>query len=325
MSPAASASDTGPWPHRLAFAAALATVPLVLFGGSVTTLGAGLAVNGWLVAEGHFLLYFPVEKWFRDTSTFVEHTHRLFGVLVGLFALGCLLATWLREPRRPARVLAALALAGVCLQGTLGGLRVLERDSALAFVHGALAQAVFALLCANALFQAPGWRAARPGVLAQSRSLVGLARLSVLVVYAQVFLGAWYRHSLRPAPRDGAAHLLLAHALGALLVLFLLALLVQRAARAREGLTPAPRGFERLLRLLPRLLWLQVVLGGLAWAGGGASTIGPAEWLLSVAHVLGGGLLFSATTLLWMWCERLGAPRVARHAPAPAAPGWRRA
>ena len=142
--------EPGPWPHRLALAAALAAVPLVLFGGSVTTIGAGMAVDGWLVAEGHFLLFFPVEQWFHDTATFVEHTHRLFGVLVGIFALASVVASFLRE-RPAARVLSLGALIAVCAQGTLGGLRVLEDDSELAFLHGALAQAVFALLCAHAL------------------------------------------------------------------------------------------------------------------------------------------------------------------------------
>ena len=53
--------DPGLWPARAALASVVFAVPLVLFGGSVTTLGAGMAVDGWLVAEGHFLLFFPLE------------------------------------------------------------------------------------------------------------------------------------------------------------------------------------------------------------------------------------------------------------------------
>ena len=75
-----------PWPRRLAWATLLAALPLVLFGGTVTTLRAGMAIDGWFVLEpgrgDHFLLAYPLEKWLRDPGTFTEHTHRLFGVLV---------------------------------------------------------------------------------------------------------------------------------------------------------------------------------------------------------------------------------------------------
>ena len=157
-----AARRPGPWAFRAAFACALCAVPLLLFGGSVTTLGAGMAVDGWLVAEGHFLLFFPAEKWFRDTATFVEHTHRLFGVLVGLCALACVACAWFGEERRNARLAALAALLAVCAQGALGGLRVLENDPGLAFLHGALAQLVFAILCVNAVLFSAGWRAERP-------------------------------------------------------------------------------------------------------------------------------------------------------------------
>src|SRR5262249_41575588 len=76
------AEPASPWPRRLALAALVAAVPLVFFGGTVTTLHAGLAIDGWLVLEpgrgDHFLWLYPVDKWFRDVGTFVEHTHRLF-------------------------------------------------------------------------------------------------------------------------------------------------------------------------------------------------------------------------------------------------------
>lgn len=320
--------DPGPWPHRLALGAALAAVPLVLFGGSVTTLGAGMAVDGWLVAEGHFLLFFPVERWFRDTSTFVEHTHRLFGVLVGLFALACAAATLLRERRAPARCLALLSLVAVCLQGTLGGLRVLADDSDMAFLHGALAQAVFALLCANALFQSTPWRLWQPvrEPTEGGRELRWLGTLALLAVYGQVFAGAWYRHALRPWPEPGAPTRLALHALGAVVVLLVLVLFLRRAARLRETPSGVPAGLARSLRRLPVLLLVQLLLGGLAWAGFRPGAIGPAEWGLSVAHVLGGGLLLAETTILWMWTiRRSGSVRGELHgAPSPAAT-WRQA
>ena len=131
------AIGASPWPSRLALTAALFAVPLFVFGGAVTTLGAGMAVDGWLDAEGHFLPLFPLEKWFRDGATFVEHTHRMFGMLVGLCTVALLVVTIKARfssagARRSARRIAALALAAVCAQGAVGGFRVLELSNSCA-------------------------------------------------------------------------------------------------------------------------------------------------------------------------------------------------
>ena len=289
--------EPGPWPHRLALAAALAAVPLVLFGGSVTTIGAGMAVDGWLVAEGHFLLFFPVEEWFRDTATFVEHTHRLFGVLVGIFVLAAVVASFLRE-RAAARALSLASLIAVCGQGALGGLRVLEDDSQLAFLHGALAQAVFALLCAHALFLSPAWRRTPVRATAAHPSVHRLAAVAGIAVYLQVVLGAWLRHASRPSPEANAELLLLAHAVGAVLAAGVLIALARSARRT----------FPAQARRLVLLLAVQLFLGVLSWIAARPESIGPLEWGVTIAHVLCGGLLLAQTVALWMWASRQAAP-----------------
>jgi heme A synthase len=301
-------SDARPWPRRAALLCALFALPLLLFGGSVTTLGAGMAVDGWLIAEGHFLLFFPVEEWFRDTATFVEHTHRLFGVLVGLCACACLVLALFQERRRSARLGALAALLAVSLQGTLGGLRVLENEPRLAFLHGALAQLVFVVLCANAVLFSRAWRtregASVPAVRAR-RDLLRAAYVAFAVTCGQVAFGAWYRHGLRPAPVPDSNLRFLLHGLGAVLVIVTCLALLRSAAalRAAEGHLPA--GLERATRSLPILLIVQLVLGGLAWAGFRPDAIGPAEWALSIAHVLGGALLFATVGVIALWAQRL--------------------
>jgi len=324
------AHDPGAWPHRLALWCALASLPLVLFGGSVTTLGAGMAVDGWLIAEGHFLLFFPVEEWFRDTATFVEHTHRLFGVLVGLLAIACVACTYVSvlERRSSARLAASLALLAVGVQGTLGGLRVLADDSGLAFLHGALAQAVFALLCVNAVVLSAGWQRALavPARDAQPlRALRSAGLLALLVLYGQVVLGAWYRHGLRPAAVAGSGLRLALHALGALLVVGALVVLARRAAALRAARALLPVGFERALRALPVLLIAQLILGCLAWAGYRPGALGPAEWALSILHVLGGGLLLADGAVIWMWSGRLTAAAPAPERVGAAGAVWKEA
>jgi cytochrome c oxidase assembly protein subunit 15 len=295
-----------PWAACCALLSVLCAVPLVLFGGSVTTLGAGMAVDGWLIAEGHFLLFFPVDKWFRDTPTFVEHTHRLFGSLVGFFALATLAFTWVRRESKTARWSALVALLAVILQGALGGLRVLENDPGLAFLHGALGQLVFAVLCVNAVVLSGTWQGeVRPAASAlDRRALERSALMALLVTYAQVFLGAWYRHGLRPTPVESSTLRLALHGAGALVVLLVLAGLVRRSAALTVASGALPGSFEFARRALPILLLLQLLLGGMAWAGFRPGAVGPAEWALSIAHVLGGALLFATTAVLYLWTRR---------------------
>jgi cytochrome c oxidase assembly protein subunit 15 len=303
---------------RLAFATALAAVPLVLFGGSVTTLGAGMAVDGWLIAEGRFLLFFPVDAWFRNLETFVEHTHRLFGVLVGVLALGTVLATVAGDARTAARGAALLGLGAIVLQGVLGGFRVLEASPALAFLHGALAQTVFALLVGVAVVLSPAWRDA-PASRVESRaarSIRSALWFALVATFAQVVLGAWYRHALRPVEIPEAGMRFLLHAFGALLAL--VALL--RLAAALAGLEaparaePAGRALLAAKRWITRILVAQLLLGFLAWIGrssapgeasGAPVAIGPLEWSVSVLHVLGGGLLLSLCAYVLLWSKRL--------------------
>jgi len=296
----------GPWAGRCALGAAASAVPLVLFGGSVTTLGAGMAVQGWLIAEGHFLVFFPVDKWFRDVGTFVEHTHRLFGILVGLFLLAGLAASWRAGAR--ARGWALVTLAAVVAQGALGGFRVLENSPELAFVHGAVAQAVFALLCLNAFTQS-SMAAPRASLSAPARSaargLQPTAWIALGVLYAQVVIGAWYRHGLRPEPVEGHMGRFALHALGAVLVLGALAQLVRRGNELVASGAQLPPRLTRALVWLPRLLLVQLLLGGLAWAGFRPGALGPAEWLLSIAHVFGGALLLADTAVIALEATRL--------------------
>ena len=326
-----------PWPRRLALATLGAAVPLLLFGGSVTTMGAGMAVEGWWNAEGHFLPFFPVEKWFRDANTFVEHSHRQLGMLTGLLAIALVAVTWLRDGRRSARVLALAALGAICAQGALGGFRVLENSPQLAFLHGAFAQAVFSLLAATALFLTPRWREASLGPRAVDGApasggraggpLRPLALGAVALVYAQVVLGAWYRHGLRPTPEPGSENRLAVHMVVAFAVLgLLLALgtaLRARAAALEAGAHPAEAGVLRsTARRLQLLLVVQIALGGLAWVTYRPDAVGAGEGVLSVLHVLCGALLLAQTVAAAMWSVKLTAPARARvrdaHTPATA-------
>ena len=298
---------SGRWAHRLAVLTALLAIPLVIFGGSVTTLGAGLAVEGWLIAEGHFMVLLPIDTWIDDTHRFVEHVHRLFGTAVGLAAIGASVAAW-RAARSGARSrgsawLALAALLAVCVQGIIGGQRVELFSDSLAFLHGALAQGVLATLFASALALSPRWVAtegARRGPTPR-----GFAFLAVAVTAFQIVLGAAYRHALRPDDAPGAAGLLYGHLFVALIVLGVLSMFAGKLKRAAAEHDERPL-LEGQARRIHVLLGIQILLGLLAWMGYRPGAIAPLEWALSVAHVLVGGLLLAQVVAAAMWSARLG-------------------
>jgi cytochrome c oxidase assembly protein subunit 15 len=307
------------WTHRLSLAALLCAVPLVLFGGSVTTLGAGMAVDGWWIAEGHFLLFFPIESWLRDTHTFVEHTHRLFGILVGLLALAAFMRAFGTRLASAARF-TGFALLGVILQGTLGGLRVLEDSSDLAFLHGVLAQVVFAGLALAVVGTSRDFASRfdqRGPASAEALQVDAVLRrrlvFALTVLLAEIGLGAWLRHGLRAAVARGAAlgyaDLRLALHIGG--AFFVFAALVA-AARAlalagRMDTSAFGRSAKRSATRLRALLLVQVLLGLCTWAGQQPGSIGPLEWGLSIAHVLTGALILAETSAALVWSLRRAA------------------
>ena len=298
-------AQASPWPRRFALATLLTAIPLLLFGGSVTTMGAGMAVEGWINAEGHFLPFFPIEKWFRDGGTFVEHTHRMAGVFVGLFAIGLVVSTFRTDGRRLARGLALAVLLAIVGQGTLGGFRVLENSPELAFLHGTLAQFVFALLCVAAVVFGRAWsRTARDAESLAERPGRGperMAGLALFAVAAQVAVGAWYRHGLRPTPEVGIGERLVLHlALAFVVVLAVIALGVMLLAADGNRRGPLRRVAMRLFALLG----VQVALGLAAWLTYDSRTIGSGEITTSILHVLGGALLLGQTAAAWLWAAR---------------------
>lgn len=300
MSTSTSTSPISPWPRRFALAAAASAVPLVAFGGSVTTMGAGMAVEGWWNAEGHFLPLFPIEKWLRDPATFVEHTHRLFGMLVGFFAIGYVVAAFATRASKGQRLLAIGALLAVCVQGTLGGFRVLEDSKHFAFLHGVLAQGVFALLVASAVAAGPAWRSATRRARG-SGSLGLLAAVVFLLAYAQVGLGAWYRHGLRHATALDPTGRFQLHLYGAIVVfaaVMLLATKLERDGHPRLG---------RAGRGLRHLLFAQVALGFATWLLFDPNRVPLSELATSILHVVLGAALLAATGVAVLWVVRVGA------------------
>ncbi len=132
------------WPHRAAWALALTTFPLIWMGGLVTTYDAGMAVPDWPQTYGYNLFLYPPASWLQVWDVFLEHSHRLIGAAVGLVAIALAVLLWRHDRRKWIRTLGVIAVAEVCVQGTLGGLRVVGREIVQARILGVPAPAFLA-------------------------------------------------------------------------------------------------------------------------------------------------------------------------------------
>ncbi len=86
---------------RFAWATALATLCLIGIGGMVTSKEAGMAVPDWPTSYGYNMFALPFSYWVG--GIFYEHSHRLFGVVVGLLTTILASWTWGRETSGRAR------------------------------------------------------------------------------------------------------------------------------------------------------------------------------------------------------------------------------
>ena len=297
-------TPTGDATHLFARLVVWAALPLILFGGSVTSLDAGMAIEGWLTvdsSQGERLLWlYPLEDWFKNLGQFVEHSHRMMGTVVGVFAVCAVFAAFATGATTKARWVTGIALFAVCVQGVIGGFRVLENSPELAFLHGALGQAVFACLVAAAVITSPRWRSAEPVVSEESVSLRTLATRTCVVVYLMIVSGAWLRHTNDPMAL--AAHLmLLLGVLASVVVLF----------KKLKGFDAGGTTAHLLTcgRRLSGIIKAQVILGVLAmcavfvWYG--PSATGVHDSILPTLHVLFGALLLGQCIASRMWVGRL--------------------
>jgi cytochrome c oxidase assembly protein subunit 15 len=286
--------------HRLACVTAGATVGLIVAGGLVTNTGAALAVPDWPTTFGHNLFLFPWSG--MVGGVLVEHGHRLLGAAIGLLTGILALALAVGDRRRWVRGLGMLAVALVCAQGLIGGLRVVLLRDTLALFHGCLAQLFFALLVGIAVVTGRDWR--MPSVAAAgARRLAPLGALAVAVVYGQVVLGAFTTHG--PA--------VWWHVAGAVVttgILVAVALAVLRAA----GEDPVLVWWARAVKgLLPLQLLLGIGAYTLRFTSLGVPGGQVAAVALPVLHRAVGALILGSAVALALQLGRRRALHAARR------------
>jgi cytochrome c oxidase assembly protein subunit 15 len=180
--------------HTIAMLTAGATFPLIFMGGLVTSKGAGMSVPDWPNSYGYNMFLFPPSLWIGDI--FYEHTHRLMGTVVGFLSIAMVVAACLTRGARRERWIALAVLVTVCIQGVLGGQRVVLVNLTLAIVHGCTAQAFFCLTAFAALATTFWWKRARPVPVqdGRGRGLVWLGLVATTAIFGQLIVGALMRH-----------------------------------------------------------------------------------------------------------------------------------
>ncbi|NBX36141.1 MAG: hypothetical protein EBR10_02815 [Planctomycetes bacterium] len=299
---------------------------LLVTGGLVTGLEAGLAVPDWPNSFGHNMLLYPLAE--MKDGVYYEHAHRLYGMLVGLCATLMLVLTLMNESRGWVRALAVAGFLMVCVQGLMGGLRVtgnltLSQDASqlapsigLAVAHGVFGQIVFSLFCLLAVVCGARWSSsevARPVAEAPSATLP-TALVAVLLV--QLISGALYRHlqipvaGAAPTYPTWAMHLHLTFAVVAFVATLWTGL---RAMR----MPPALRPLRAVGHGLLMAVGLQVVLGILALVmviTRKTEAIPLWEVVFTSLHQVTGAVLLATSVLLAAWWRRLIVPQALSQA-----------
>jgi cytochrome c oxidase assembly protein subunit 15 len=317
------------WLSRFALVALLIAAPLLLIGGLVTSTNAGMAVPDWPNTYGSNMFLYPlgpraqVPQGADAKEIFLEHSHRLFGTLVGLTTLVLMLWAWRSAAATWLKALATCVFILVCVQGVLGGLRVAEDSRVLAMLHGVLGQLIFALLAALATYLSPAygtWSAASP---ASGRRLRIFATAALHSTILQLLLGAAYRHFRHD-------HILYTHAAFALLVAIAAtmgAFLAIQAGKSIDERAAHDDGGARLGEITGRagvalvaVVAAQFILGWAAFLVGGRE-LEPrtfAQALLRTAHQANGAAMLALLTFVYVAARRMSPKRAGRDGPVTA-------
>jgi len=272
-----------------------ALLPLVIVGTGVTTKHAGMAFPDWPTSNGSIV---NPEGWTRNEKTLFEHGHRLLGWTVGLLAIVQVWAAF--KQTRALRAAALATLIAIIIQGVLGGVRVRLVSTLLAMIHGIWAQICFALACTVILHASRSWNDRRGSFEARGAAFFRkLAFVGGIAVLLQIAFGAAYRHF-------GSTHALIAHLLGAIVVIGLLGWISMWVIEQYAG---CPL-FLRLGRWLAGLIGIQLMLGGFAFlvVVMGADLGTTLRWVVPAAHAVVGALLLGCMTCLLLSARRFLLP-----------------
>ena len=302
---------------------------VVTLGAFTTSIHAGMAFLDWPLSNGSI----NPEGWLSEIDKFAEHSHRLFGMVMGWLAIGLVVGLHRHEARGWLRNLGWASLGIVVIQGVLGGTRVLQDEvtvpgfamslgEMLRIPHGILAQVYVCTLFAIAASLSRPWiegikaetaaRTASPGSGKgdlNSASLRRLALVSTLLIFVQLVVAALMRHNhaglaiptfpltpeggLIPSQWDFRVAIHFTHRVMALVLTGVLVALA--VALWRSATTGS--GHKLAAGLVVGLLFVQILLGAITvW-----STRNP---YAATAHVIVGAFLLATVFTVTWWTYR---------------------
>jgi len=311
------------WLAIFAKITALATIPVLLVGGIVTSADAGLAVPDWPGSYGANMFLYPLAL-MADPRIFLEHTHRLFGSLIGLTTLVLCLHTLFSRRSTLIKGWAIGLLVLVIAQGVMGGMgRVLDQNPYYGALHGVTAQVFFALVVAFAMVLA----SKKPDPHQPPFGKAGpISAIWLGCVLLQLVFGAMYRHlSASDEEIAGVGHILMSH-IGLSFVVLVLAIVTGSMLRGRKGENQSiPKARIRVGKAMVHIVGLQFLLGWAAFFVSqnhgtpptadelAAEQVPLVETLVTMAHQLNGAfVLVIATLAVVLW---IGSQRTSKKAP----------
>jgi heme a synthase len=277
--------------HKYALFLVLWAAVLLTAGALVTSEDAALAVPDWPLSYG--TLNPPMIG-----GIAFEHSHRLIAVGLGFLIIILAFLLWRYDERPWMKYFGFAALAGVVLQGMLGGLVVLKLlHYWLPVMHACAAEIVFAILVSIAVCTSRWYMQSLPQYVDRgSPSIHSIVTLNAFVIFLQVLVGAGFRHkylSLKP------------HVYGAAIVL---AMVLWTALTLRRRFPEVP-AIARVRKLLHSIVGLQILLGLVAlWARINSADDPqplPPVVISTVVHTVVGAILFATSIATVIVCYRL--------------------
>lgn len=288
------------WLARFGVVAALTMLPLLLVGGVVTTSDSGMAVPDWPNTFGTNMFLFPLSR--MTGGVYFEHTHRLFGAMVGLTALTLMVLTLGSQRCGKTKALAVGVFLFITLQGVLGGVRVTEASKFLALLHGVAAQIAFAMLVTLAAMCSMRWNdghepTAAPGV----RKIKRLAWATMVITLLQIAFGGMIRHF---GDEELPMHAVMTHAGWSLVVIAHVFMVSSKIAAIKD----APKHLRRIAHAMLAIVSLQMLLGfialGVAMVYQDRAEAPTIRLVMGATHQTLGAILFGAVTLSLVWTKR---------------------
>jgi len=233
VGPGAAPADAKRWFERQANVSALATLPLLLLGGLVTSTESGLSVTGWPDTFGANMFLYPISL-MSEPRVFMEHSHRLLGAMVGLTFLTQWIVSMFAIRRGTIESIVGVVLAMIVV--------VFAMVSGGAPAMG-MAATVLSLLAAV-------W-----AIIAMMRSRLTAAAGALLVlVIAQGVLGG-------TRVTESSSMLAIVHGVTGQLFVALAAAFALCASSRYEHSTPLVKSPLRMTTILAVVMVLQIVFG----------------------------------------------------------------